>query len=48
MIDQILTHGRIHTLAEQGVVEALAIHSGRVVATGSNADVERLGQFGSL
>lgn len=42
MIDLLLTNGRIHTLAEQGVVQALAIAAGRVVAAGSNDQIAHL------
>jgi predicted amidohydrolase YtcJ len=41
--DRILTGGRILTVdAEDRVVEALAIRKGRILATGTTAEIERL------
>jgi predicted amidohydrolase YtcJ len=40
--DTVLTNGRIVTLEAAGIVEALAVTDGRIVATGKNEDVARL------
>jgi len=41
-VDTVLLNGKIVTLEAAGTVEALAIADGKIVATGNNADIEKL------
>src|SRR5262245_4040081 len=40
--DTILTNGKVVTLDAAGTVAALAVRDGKIIATGSNAEIEKL------
>jgi len=46
--DTVLTNGKIVTLDAAGIVEALAVTDGKIVATGKSDEIMRLARGGSI